>query len=137
MTKIPLSLTLTISVAVSVGFIAGYTFHLTRGAELPAARQALIENQVSQRVLDAYKEVLIAKGMYEALAPVNSIEQLQTLKLRSKAGTVETIDRFVAITKEASDPRERFLAQQFMPYIDEARASLDTAASAASAASQP
>ena len=137
MTKIPLSLTLAISVAAAVGFIAGYTFHLTRGAELPAARQALVESQASQRVLDAYKEVLIAKGMYEALAPVNSIEQLQSLKSRSKAGAIETTDRFAAIAKESADPRERFLAQQFMPSIKEARASLDAPASATSATSQP
>jgi hypothetical protein len=137
MTKIPLSLTLAISVAASLGFIAGYTFHLTKGAELPAARQALIESQAGHRVLDAYKEVLIAKGMYEALAPVNSVEQLQSLKSRSKAGTLETTDRFEAIAKEAADPRERFLAQQFMPSIKELRVALDAPASATSAPSQP
>jgi hypothetical protein len=135
MGKVPLSLTVALAVATTLGFIGGYVVHSRLGTELPAARQALIESQTGQRVLDAYKEIIQAKAMYDVLATVNSVEQVQLLKSRSKAGVLATIDHFVEIAKDATDPRERLLAQQFLPLANETRVRIETSPSPSSASS--
>lgn len=115
MSKIPLSLTLTISAAASLGFVGGYLFHSGFGMELPAARQALVEQEVSQRVLDAYRQIIEAEANYKTLSSVKSMDQMNALQARSKVTVLETIDRFNRVAEGADDRREKFLAQQFLP----------------------
>lgn len=65
------------------------------------------------------------KAMDDALAALNSIEQVQLLESRSRTGILATIDRFSEIAKEATDPRERYIAQQFLPLANQNRASIE------------
>jgi hypothetical protein len=65
------------------------------------------------------------KAMYDALTALNSIGQVQLLKLRSRTGVLAAIDRYSEIAKEAADPRVRYIAQQFLPLANQNRASIE------------
>ncbi len=115
MTKTSLSTTLAIAIAALVGFVGGYLFHFKFGQELPAARQALIEQEVSRRVLDAYLEIVQAHATHKTLTSVKSIEEMTVLQGRSKLAVLATIDRFSQVASEAEDRRERLFAQVMLP----------------------
>jgi len=122
---IPLSIALAVSVAASIGFAGGYVFHLKFGQELPAARQALIEREASQRVLNAFEEVLRANATHKAISSVKSFDETKALQGRSKQAVLSTIERFSRIAGEAEDRRERLLAQEFLPQVTRIREALD------------
>lgn len=65
------------------------------------------------------------KAMDDALAALNSIEQVQFLNQGLEPGVLATVDRFSEITKEATDPRVRYIAQQFLPLANQNRASIE------------
>lgn len=115
MTKVPLSLTITIAVATAFGFVGGYLFHLGFGTELPAARQALVEMRSSERVLDAYRAILEAEAMHKALTTEKSMEEMRQIRARSKTVVLESVDRFIQISSGAQDRREKLLAEAFLP----------------------
>jgi len=115
MPKTQLSIVFTIALAASLGFVGGYLFHVKFGMELPAARQALLEASVGQRVLDAYKQVLEAHANQKTLSSVKSIEDLKVLQARSKQATLATIEDFTRHANEAEDRREKLMAQLFLP----------------------
>ena len=118
-------MTLALAVTASAGFAGGYLFHLNFGQELPAARQALIQRDASQRVLDAYAEILQAQSIHTTLASTRSIEEMQGLKGRSRQAVLTAIERFSRIAGEAEDRRERLLAQAFLPEAAKIKAALD------------
>lgn len=127
MNKVPLPLTLTISAAASLGFAGGYLFHSGFGMELPAARQAVVEREVSQRVLDAFAEVLQAEATHKTLSSPKSMEELSGLQAWSKKTVLATIERFERIAEGADDRREKFLAQQFLPSAQKIRDEISAA----------
>lgn len=67
----------------------------------------------------------LIKAMYDALTALNSIGKVQVIKSRSRTGDLATIYRFSEIAKEATDPRVRYIVQQFLPMANQNRASIE------------
>ena len=137
MTKLPISITLALALATTIGFVSGYIFHFKFGTELPAARQALAESHAQERVMEAYKDVLQTKSAYETLASIDSIEELQELQSRFKTGAIAAADRFTEIAQHTTNPKERVLAQHLLPSVDELQAQISSASAPSSTNGKP
>ena len=99
-------------------FVAGYAFHAAAGTELSAARQAVLEAQGTQRVLQSFEPVLHNSGVHAELSAVQSLEDLKRLTAKYREATLRGIEHFERSAGQLDLPKERALAE---PFLQEAR----------------
>lgn len=117
MAGISVSVAVAIATASAIGFAAGHVFHALVGTELPAARQAVLEAQSTQRVLQAFEPVLHNSIIHKELSAVRSMEDAGRLTAKYKDATLRSIQFFELSASQLELPKERALA---VPFLEEA-----------------
>jgi hypothetical protein len=117
-TQLLVSTVVALAIAAALGFVAGYAFHATAGTELSAARQAVLEAQGAQRVLQSFELVLHNSGVHAELSAVQSPEDLKRLTAKYREATLRSIEHFEQGAGQLDLPKDRALAT---PFLQEAR----------------
>ncbi len=127
MPKQPISVVVALALAASIGFVAGYVFHLGVRSEQAAARRAVFEAQSTQRVLQAYEPVVNNSIFHQELLTLRSLEDVAQLRARYKDATLRSIEYFERSAKALELPSEVRLARPFLQEAEKVRAKVNAA----------
>jgi len=125
--QLSVSVVVALGLAAAIGFVGGYVFHATAGAEISAARQAVLESQATQRVLQSFEPVLINSQMHKELSAVQSLEDAKRLTAKYREATLRSIEYFEHSVGKLELPKDRALAAPFLQEVQQIRSSVRAA----------